>query len=332
MFARRGSFTGLVLVMSGCAADDTTPCNSTVPPSEPPATATSQAIVSVDPAPSRVVYALSDIHGGYDRMAALLAKNGVLAGVPPSPDRAEWAAGDAVLVVAGDLIDKGPQPVEVIDALRALEASAPRSGGLVVVLLGNHEAEFLANPSNKKASATGGLNKELAAKGLDCGLVASGIDPRGAWLRARPLGARIGAWFYSHAGNTKGRSLAALDDALRGALSSPARFADPEIIGSDSILEARDWYADATIARANAASLGVAHFVFGHDPNALGPRGAIAFGQDGLVVRIDCGMSPDVNYSTGCLLRVRRDGMTDVAEQLAADGRTTPLFRSRTVP
>ena len=135
MFARRGSFTGLVLVMSGCAADDTTPCNSTVPPSEPPATATSQAIVSVDPAPSRVVYALSDIHGGYDRMAALLAKNGVLAGVPPSPDRAEWAAGDAVLVVAGDLIDKGPQPVEVIDALRALEASAPRSGGLVVVLL-----------------------------------------------------------------------------------------------------------------------------------------------------------------------------------------------------
>ncbi|MDB4947006.1 MAG: putative serine/threonine phosphatase [Labilithrix sp.] len=332
MFRRLGPVTGLLLVMSSCGAHDAAPCASTVPASEPPPTASAEAIVDVAAAPPRVVYAVSDIHGGYDRLMALLANNEVIAGVPSSPDAVAWAAGDAVLVVAGDLIDKGPQPLEVIDALRALEASASRGGGRVIVLLGNHEAEFLADPTNKKASASDGVDRELAAKGLDCGLVAAGGEPRGAWLRARPLGARVGGWFYSHAGNTKNRSLAVLDDTLRRALSSPARFADPEIIGSDSILEARDWYADPAVVRASAASLGVAHFVFGHDPNALGPRGSIAFSQEGLVVRIDCGMSPDVDDSSGCLLRVRRDGVTEVAEQLKADGQATLLFRTPSAP
>lgn len=175
----------------------------------------------------------------YDWLVTLLAANGIVAGLPASPSTATWSACDAGPVVAGDMIDKWPQPVEVIDALRALEASAPQSGGLVVVLLGNHEAEFLADPSNKRASGTDGVNGELAAKGLDCGS-SLGVGPHGAWLRARPLGARVRGWFYSHGGNTNGRSLAQLD----GALSSATRFADPEIVGTDAILEARDWYAD----------------------------------------------------------------------------------------
>src|SRR5262249_49054536 len=89
-----------------------------------------------------ITYAVSDIHGGYDRLVSLLAQNQVIQAVPASPAEVRWAAGGAALVVLGDLIDKGPQGVEVIDVLRALEADAASHGGAVVVLIGNHEAEF----------------------------------------------------------------------------------------------------------------------------------------------------------------------------------------------
>src|SRR5437016_4241733 len=82
---------------------------------------THPAIAEVTPG-SRV-FAISDVHGAYDRMIALFAKNGLIEGVPLAPDAVRWTGADAVLVVAGDLIDKGTKGVEVIDALRALEAS-----------------------------------------------------------------------------------------------------------------------------------------------------------------------------------------------------------------
>jgi hypothetical protein len=81
------------------------------------------------------LFAMSDVHGGYDRMAALLLKHHVIATIPAAPAAMDWAAGDSVLVVAGDMIDKGGQSLEVLDALRALEASAVARGGRVVVAI-----------------------------------------------------------------------------------------------------------------------------------------------------------------------------------------------------
>ncbi|AKU96084.1 putative serine/threonine phosphatase [Labilithrix luteola] len=278
-------------------------------------------IAQIDPPGGTTVYAISDIHGGYDRVAALLEKNGILSALPQSPGTPQWGAGNALLVVAGDLIDKGPQPIEVIDFLMALETAASAAGGRVVVLLGNHEAEFFVNPTNSKATATDGVDQELAARGIAPAAVADGTDPRGAWLRKRPIGARVGKWFFSHAGNTKGRTLSALDAALRAALDAHSNYDDPELVGVDSILEARDWYTNPTTAPANAKALGVSHIVFGHQPSALGPKGAIATAQSGALFRIDCGMSPLVNDSTGCILRIRHlDANTEVADGLDATG------------
>ena len=65
--------------------------------------------------------------------------------------------------------------------------------------------------------------------------------------------------------------------------------------------------------------------MFGHDPHALGPEGSIATAQGGALVRIDCGMSPAVDYSKGVLLRVRSVAGHDVADALAADGSVTQL-------
>ena len=283
------------------------------------------AIVDV-PAPA-ALYAVSDVHGGYDRLVTLLLANKLLSRAPTAAKDAHWGGAGATLVVTGDLIDKGPSGVEVIDFLMALQADAHASGGLVVVTLGNHEAEFLVDPTNSKASGTDGIDTELSADGIAPATLASATDPRGAWLRVLPFGARVGGWFFSHAGDTGGRTLNVLDAALEAAVKAHADYNDPAIVGTSSILESRSWYT-GTVVTQNAAALGVKHIVFGHDPNALGAKGAIAVAFGNALVRIDCGMSPGVDDSKGKLLRVTQQGATDVVDELDPAGASRALFQS----
>jgi hypothetical protein len=282
------------------------------------------AIVDL-PAPA-TLWALSDVHGGYDRLTALLLANGILASAPTTSTDAHWGGGAGTLVVTGDMIDKGPNGVEVLDFMMALQADAKKNGGLVVVTLGNHEAEFLVDPSNSKANGTDGIDAELSSKSITPATFASAADPRGAWLRLLPFGARIGGWFFSHAGDTQGSTVSALESTLEAAVTAHPDYNSPDIVGTTSILESRSWYTKASTAPANAAALGVKHIVFGHDPNALGTQGKIAVDPTNVLLRIDCGMSPDVGYSTGMLLRVTQQGGSDLVEQLDASGKAKSLF------
>ena len=282
---------------------------------------TSPAIIIQDS--YTTLYALSDVHGGYDRMVTLLSQYKLIAASPATPSAMTWTGGDATLIVVGDLIDKGAQSLEVVDSLRALQVSAAGAGGNVIVTLGNHEAEFLANPNNSKAAP---FDSELTADMLSPSLVAT-TDPRGVWFRNLPLGAKIGDWFFAHAGNTQGQTIAQLEQTLDAALDSNG-FSDDAIIGDESILESRDWWmATSSTAQSNATALGVAHIVFGHPPTALGAMGTIQSADSHLLFRIDCGMSPAVDYSTGYLFRLTHDGSDEVATALAADGTTSELFR-----
>lgn len=292
-------------------------------PGAPPAP---RAIVDA-PMPD-VLYAVSDVHGGYERLVALLTQHGLMQKEPQPPERAAWTAGAATLVVVGDAIDKGPDALDVLTLLQTLEGSAAAVGGRVVVLLGNHEAELFADPENDKASKDGGIAVELRARGTSPAAFARGETPLGAWLSSRPVAARVGSWFFAHAGDTHGLSLAELDGSIRAA-AARGGFADPVFVGPDSLLESRGWYGtDGAITARNAAALGVRHIVFGHDPNALGPRGAIAVAFDASLFRIDCGLSPYVDDSKGRLLRVRREGAFEVVESLAPGGDVTALARA----
>ena len=97
------------------------------------------------------------------------------------------------------------------------------------------------------------------------------------------------------AGQTHRRTVAELEVALQAALTAND-FRDPEVTGADSLLEAREWWTESDgVAKDSADALSVAHIVFGHTPDALGPRGAIATGENGLLFRIDVGMerAPD---------------------------------------
>lgn len=274
---------------------------------------------------AETLYAVSDIHGGVERFVELLLAWKLVPETPATYADARWSGGEATLLVLGDLLDKGPAALETIALLQALERRAQDAGGEVIVLLGNHEAEFFANPTNKKASDDEGINRELERQGIAPADFVK--DPRGAWLERRPAAARVGRWFFSHAGDSQGVGLKDLRNALAQGYASKG-FSHDVFVGETSILESREWYGKSgKTAVKNAEALGVEHIVFGHDPSAVGPKGSIA-NVGGIVFRIDCGMTPSVDYSDGALFRVRHDGSREIAEELRVDGRARELWRT----
>jgi hypothetical protein len=273
------------------------------------------------------LYAVSDLHGHYAELGALLVKYGLAASAPTDPTKIAWTGGNATLVVVGDMIDKGPASLEIVEAVIALQASAPSTGGTVLALLGNHEAEFLGDPTSSKFTGTDRIDGELAAQSpaIDPTAFASGSDPRGAWMRALPCGARVGSWFFSHAGDTGGATIASLDATLSAALASSQAWNSSAITGTNSLLESKTWYSASVVAK-NETALGVKHIAFGHDPNAFNSTGQMLApsAYQGALVKLDTGLG--AGYSSGAFLRVRHDGASDVAEALLPDGTVQALW------
>lgn len=82
---------------------------------------------------SERVVAVGDVHGAFDNFVAILRTAGII------DTRNRWAGGRAVFVQTGDILDRGADSRKAVDLIRRLERDAPRAGGRVVSLLGNHE-------------------------------------------------------------------------------------------------------------------------------------------------------------------------------------------------
>jgi hypothetical protein len=78
-------------------------------------------------------YVVSDIHGHVEHLVGALQHAKLL-----DADRA-WCGGPARLTVLGDLFDRGPDGIAVVDLVCRLQDEARRAGGRVDALLGNHE-------------------------------------------------------------------------------------------------------------------------------------------------------------------------------------------------
>src|SRR4249919_3215783 len=79
------------------------------------------------------VVAIGDVHGDLDALIRILTGMSILNG------DGLWCANDTRLVFIGDLNDRGPESVNVMDFVMALATDAERAGGTVDALLGNHE-------------------------------------------------------------------------------------------------------------------------------------------------------------------------------------------------
>jgi hypothetical protein len=82
---------------------------------------------------AEAVVAIGDVHGDFDDFLAILQRTALI------DAQHHWTGDKATLVQVGDLLDRGPKPREVMDLMMALEKEAPKTGGRVVSLLGNHE-------------------------------------------------------------------------------------------------------------------------------------------------------------------------------------------------
>lgn len=148
--------------------------------------------------PQRIL-AVGDLHGDYKawldiaRAARLIDSSG------------HWAGGKTILVQLGDVTDRGPDSLKIIRSLQQLQAEAPRAGGRVVVVLGNHEAMNLlgdyryTTPGEYAAFADGrsvarrervymANRQQLEAAARVVNPKALPSDVREQWLAQTPLG------------------------------------------------------------------------------------------------------------------------------------------------
>ena len=160
------------------------------------------AVVEVDTVEN--VYAIGDAHADPKRLAVVLAKAKIIKEVPKKLGDLKWAAAKSVLVFTGDMIDKWHHSLEVIAFFRALQTSAAAAGGRVIITLGNHEAEFLADPHGDKTEE---FQDELKEAGLKRNDVADCQGDLGQFLCTLPIAARVNDWFFCHAGNTNGQTI-----------------------------------------------------------------------------------------------------------------------------
>ncbi|MBX3064868.1 MAG: metallophosphoesterase family protein [Anaerolineae bacterium] len=106
------------------------------------------------------LHLIGDIHGQYDKLhdlllAAKLINNG-----------SSWIGGDAKLCFLGDYMDRGPDGIDCIDLIMALQEDAPNAGGEVLALLGNHDvmilaAHLLGGDFHAKWERVGGMRQDM---------------------------------------------------------------------------------------------------------------------------------------------------------------------------
>jgi hypothetical protein len=104
-------------------------------PAEPSTAAATEQVV-MEPV-GVGAYAIGDVHGCLDQLRAALQS----AGFTDEEDR--WLAGNTRLWFLGDLTDRGPNGVGVIELVMSLQQQAAKAGGEVGCLLGNHELMLL---------------------------------------------------------------------------------------------------------------------------------------------------------------------------------------------
>jgi hypothetical protein len=291
------------------------------------------------------IFAIGDVHGDYDRLVKLLTAAKIIER-PATPEAIHWTAGKAILVFTGDLIDKGPHSLQVVRLAASLRKAAAGSGGQVVTLMGNHEAEFLADPTEKKVKD---FAQDIRGAGLMPKEVAACHGDVGQFLCSLPFGARVDDWFFSHGGNTGGRTISQLTADFQNGVDKDG-FGSSQLVDANSMLEARigeegpggkSWF-EVESPRRNAeqllssyvAVLGVKHLVQGHQHQKIvfedGKQRTAGqmFQWHGLIFLIDVGMSEGVGDSHGSVLHIRyKNG--EEAFAIDADGTETSLWKSR---
>jgi Calcineurin-like phosphoesterase len=150
------------------------------------------------PVPQRII-AIGDLHGDCSAWREIARAARLIDGGN------RWIGGKTVFVQNGDVPDRGPDSLLIIRDLQRLKREAPRTGGRVVTLVGNHEAmnvtddlryvhpgeyaAFVDRDSVKRRASFYDANRAIfEANARKANPALSRDQIREAWLKATPLG------------------------------------------------------------------------------------------------------------------------------------------------
>lgn len=169
-------------------------------------------LLSVSHAAPRIV-AVGDLHGDFEATQKVLRLAGLI------DAKGDWSGGKTTLVQTGDVLDRGDGEAKIFALLFKLQAQAPKAGGTVVLLNGNHEvmnvqgdlryvtpgAATLFGPDRKAAFAPGSdWAKRLArlpiiAQVGETVFVHGGVHPKHARYGIARINAEAAAWMIGEA-------------------------------------------------------------------------------------------------------------------------------------
>jgi hypothetical protein len=182
-------------------------------------------VSGTDSSASRL-FVTSDPHGHIDQLTAGLRGAGLL------DDDGDWSGGDARLYVLGDLFDRGPDGIGVVDHVMRLQGQAAQQGGAVVTLLGNHEVLAVGmHMFGTTDIEVGGFRRNFGVSWLRNGGMGTDQDAltekHVTWLRGLPAMAIADDHLLMHSDTLEYRAWGDTLDAINSTVAAMLAGDDP---------------------------------------------------------------------------------------------------------
>jgi len=223
------------------------------------------------------VAAVGDVHGCVAPLREALYRAGYI------DERERWIAGQSRLWFLGDLTDRGPDGVGVLDLVMSLQEQAADHGGEVGCLLGNHELMLLAAhlPEGRRPRLVPDDGEDAHAMFRERWFGNGGQDADSsrltdehlAWIAGRPAMALVGEHLLVHADTAGylefGDSVEAVNAGVADLLRDPVDV--EEIDRLTHLMTKRFAFAsdDGLAAREFLRAFGGRQIAHGHSPIPL---------------------------------------------------------------
>lgn len=252
------------------------------------------------------IAAISDFHGQYDLMKQILANNGII------DKNGRWSFGKGHLVITGDVFDRGDKVTEILWFLYFLEKQAINQGGMVHLLLGNHETMVLNDDLRYLHAKYVEVEKIL---GQSYSSLYADDTLLGRWLRSKNVLVKINEYLFAHGGFhpdlvTKDLSLKQLNQVfvsnlVKSELSTERSELATYVHKSNGPIWYRGYFKEPLATNQQIDSLlnyyGIKHIVVGHTSQTH-----IQSRYDGKVIAIDSSIK---NGKYGEILLIEKNSM-----------------------
>ena len=142
----------------------------------------------------RPLFVMGDVHGQGRKLVRHLRAAELING------SYDWTGGTSRLWFLGDFVDRGPDSLDVVRLIRALQYEAHAAGGEVGAVIGNHDVQLLsAHTFGDENGGDGSFVNDWVRNGGDINELTQIDDEHLEWLRSLPSVCRLDDLLLIHA-------------------------------------------------------------------------------------------------------------------------------------